>query len=325
MSISCAEAAALAKYIDGPTLVGIFLNVMLYGVMVTQTFFYFSNYPADARWVKCYVAILFFADTLNTIFNIAFIYNVLVNNFGNATSVTVANWLFETEESMVGIIAMQAQIFYIWRIHKLTGLRWLVCILIVTSVVGCLGGIASSIVVAFRPIFTQFGRYKEAVIVWLGAAAITDIMITSTLVWYLRKKRSAFPRTNTIVSRIIQLTVSNGLLTASFAVADVIAFVCQAGGLHLAFNYPLCKLYGNSVMASLNSRAILIHSSDNVVVSTFRAAPRNSQDPKNVSPSQAAQVTVNVEVHQMTDISEQTSKQDWPETRSIDMKNGNAV
>lgn len=38
-------ASLIAAYSHGPGLIGTFLNVFFYGIMVTQTFMYFSRYP----------------------------------------------------------------------------------------------------------------------------------------------------------------------------------------------------------------------------------------------------------------------------------------
>lgn len=70
------------------------------------------------------------------------------------------------------------------------------------------------------------------------------------------------------------VTVQTGMITAICAVIDLIAFLAsvslvlfrveallayspmlQPSGLHLVFNLPLSKLYANSLMSSLNSRA----------------------------------------------------------------------
>jgi len=95
------------------------------------------------------------------------------------------------------------------------------------------------------------------VTLWLVGAAVCDILITLALSWHLAQQRTGSSHTDMIISRIIQLTVSNGLVTAGFSVADIIAFLSTPRGIHLAFNYTLVKLYGNSMMASLNSRSLL--------------------------------------------------------------------
>ncbi|KAJ6488054.1 hypothetical protein C8R45DRAFT_264917 [Mycena sanguinolenta] len=57
-----------------------------------------------------------------------------------------------------------------------------------------------------------------------------------------------------LVDRIIRITLQTGLTTAVCAIADLILFLADPVGLHLAFNFPLCKLYTNSLFSSLNAR-----------------------------------------------------------------------
>ncbi|KAH9927653.1 uncharacterized protein B0H18DRAFT_282886 [Fomitopsis serialis] len=78
--------AALAQQAHGPSLAGIFMNIMLYGVMLSQALYYYTTYKDDSRRLKAYVGLLLMADTLNSVFNMWWIYNVLVNKFGNLSS-----------------------------------------------------------------------------------------------------------------------------------------------------------------------------------------------------------------------------------------------
>lgn len=296
----------LANFADGPALIGIFMNTMLYGAMLTQTFFYFSSYKKDPVRIKYYVAILFFADTLNTIFNIWWIYGVLVNNFGNLEALGIGNWLFETEEALAGIIAMMVQGFYAWRILRLTQNYWLVAAVLVPSIAGGLGGIGTAIGVAIRPEFAGLQSLEPIVLTWLAGAAISDTIIAVTLVWHLYRSRTGYSRTDTMVSRIIQLTLSNGLLTASFALADIISYLITTRGYHIGFNYVLCKLYGNSVMSSLNARSIINATSrDTGYAHESLGGDTNPNNINQIVSSKSArptQVMVNVETHEMVDV-----------------------
>ncbi|KAF8877461.1 hypothetical protein CPB84DRAFT_1661517, partial [Gymnopilus junonius] len=49
-------------------------------------------------------------------------------------------------------------------------------------------------------------------------------------------------------------TVQTGLITAVVATIDLFIYVFNPTGLHLIFNFPLCKLYSNSLMSTFNSR-----------------------------------------------------------------------
>lgn len=287
------------------------MNILLYGIMCSQIFFYFSVHRTDRAWMKAFVGLLFLADTLNSVFNMWWIYNVLINNYGNLAALENADWLFESEEALGGIIAMLVQSFFAWRILKLTRNYWLVGTVMVTALVGGLSGIGTAIGVAMLPQFAGLQRLKVIVILWLVGTAVCDVIITVALTWHLRSHRTGLSRTNTLISRIVRVTVSNGLLTAGFALADVIAYLATPRGIHIAFNYALVKLYGNSVMSSLNSRAFLSDSSGMSSSSYGKDIALNLNP--DASPvggmtrsraSRPAQVVVNVETHEMIDVGE---------------------
>jgi len=319
------EAEAVAEAVEGPAFIGIFINVMLYGAMLTQTFFYYSTYKTDPRWMRIYVAVLFFADTLNTIFNCAWIYGLLIDNFGNEEALGVGNWLFRTDQAMTGVISIQVQFFYAWRLHKLNGNILLVASVLIPSVVGGLSGIGTAIGVGILPQLAGLQRLTVIVSLWLAGSAIADVIIAGALTWNLRKNRTGFASTDTMVTRIMQLIMSNGALTAVFAVADLIAYLASKKGYHLVFNYSLAKLYGNSAMSSLNARAILRNAAANSHSSQGEAqritAGRNTDIGTFVKSTAArpAQIMVNVETHEMADVSGQDAKlhMEWQDHSTV--------
>jgi len=105
------------------------------------------------------------------------------------------------------------------------------------------------------PAYAQLQRFEVIVIIWLAFAALADVAIATILVLYLKRHRTGFTQTDHVINRIIRLTVQTGLVTTVFTVTDLILFVSLPTGLHLIFNLALSKLYSNSLMSSLNSRA----------------------------------------------------------------------
>ncbi|KAJ3558589.1 hypothetical protein NM688_g836 [Phlebia brevispora] len=116
--LTMAPAAAIAL---GPGLIGTFMNVMLYGTMGLQCCRYFNTYENDGRGIKVLVAVLLFADTVNTAFDMVWIYDVLINHFTDVSALARANWVFATDPALVGIIATICQLFFAWRVKTLTG------------------------------------------------------------------------------------------------------------------------------------------------------------------------------------------------------------
>lgn len=243
-----------AREIQGPCLLGIFLNILLYGVVLVQAQVYYSRYPEDRLWIKIYVCVLILANTLNSAFNITWIYKVLVNDFGNFQALTRADWLQASQHAFCGIVSMMAQLFYARRIWILIRNPWLVSMIVATSCVSGLAAIGSAIAVGMRPSFSDLPSFKSIGLIWLISCTICDISIATILSVYLSRQKTGIKRTDNVLKTVIRSTVSNGLLTASFTIGHIVSWLSTPLGIHYIFNYGVVKLYANSVMASLNSR-----------------------------------------------------------------------
>lgn len=239
----------------GFIMVGMMLNLILYGFMFMQCYIYLSAFKKDALWIKLFVLFLFVADTLNTGFTAGIIYEYFITHYGDFTYLSKATWLFCTDPAMTGIISCSVQVFFAYRVKRLTGSRWATAFIGFFAGASCCGALGTAIAVNWWREFVHFQKFQVVVIIWLVCAAVADVLITATLVWYLRGKRTGFVATDDIIDRITRLTVQTGALTALFAVVDVILFIASPTTMHLLFNFPLAKLYTNSLMSNLNSRA----------------------------------------------------------------------
>ncbi|KAI0769910.1 hypothetical protein C8Q74DRAFT_1369157 [Fomes fomentarius] len=297
--------------IYGPIFIGVVFNIALYGIMVTQTYLYFNVYRRDKIWMKILVFVLFFCDTLNCCFDVAFLYIPLVNNFGDTEKIIKADWIFATDPVMTAIIAALVQLFFAWRVKILTGHIFSVCVIVVSSVAQLCGGLGTSIAVGMIPEFTNFQKFKVIVIIWLAFSAVADTLITTALVWHLRKNKTGMVVTDGIINRIIRLTVQTGLITALCAIIDLILFLIFPTGLHLIFNLPLSKLYTNSLMSSLNSRQGWQYDSSTGVSQNRAEQPNGLTRPRNVNVNMLRsengrrgpqEIYIDVESHEMVDV-----------------------
>ncbi|KAF8837484.1 hypothetical protein BDN67DRAFT_972903 [Paxillus ammoniavirescens] len=239
----------------GPMLVGFALNTILYGVVVTQTLVYFSCYKSDGRWVKLFVAVLFALDTLNVVLEFIYLYHTLIINFGDTSALLTANWVFSTVPATTGVTSALVQLFFAWRINVLKQGRLVISSIAVLAVVGMLSGIGASIAVNVVPTFTEFHKFESIVIVWLSASAADNLLITTTLVRSLREHRTGFADTDHIIKKIIRVTLHTGLLTAIWTIVDLSVYLALTDGMHLVFVLSLAKLYTNSLLSTLISRA----------------------------------------------------------------------
>ncbi|KAF7316421.1 hypothetical protein MIND_00160900 [Mycena indigotica] len=290
------ESYGPAEIAHGPLFVGLFFNSILFGtpralmktsptgltfqfkgIMIIQTYLYFITYRSDKAWTKIFVFCVFVLDTLNTAFDFAYLYECLIVHYGDVAKLTRANWLFATDPVMT----------------VLTRNRWLVGAVIASVLVAFAGGVATSIEVHMHPRFLDFIKFESVVIIWLAASAIADIFITTILVIHLVSKshKTGLAGTDMLVDQIIrsksivsppwwsipddphsQVTVQTGLATSLCATIDLILFLTDPVALHLIFNIPLCKLYTNSLLSSLNARAAPENSSTDTSLTKKRAS-----------------------------------------------------
>ncbi|KXN84312.1 Tryptophan 2-halogenase [Leucoagaricus sp. SymC.cos] len=214
------------RKIFGPMLVGVFLNTILYGVLTVQSFIYYQTYKNDKAWIRYLVLYLFFVETLNTGFDIALIYEPLVLRFGTMEAVT------NIPVMLMSVGAYSAAIG--------------------TSVTGSLT-------------YPSLQRMSPAIITWLVSSAMADVIITASLVYHLvysnchlqqYRRKTGVRATDDIINRIMRLTIQTGMITALFAALDVISFLALPNtSMNFLWDFPLSKLYTNSLLSTLNARA----------------------------------------------------------------------
>ncbi|CDO78282.1 hypothetical protein BN946_scf184674.g4 [Trametes cinnabarina] len=293
----------------GPIFIGVVFNILLYGIMITQTYLYFQTCKRDKKWMKLFVMALFVCDTVNCAFDITFLYVPLVNEFGNVEALNVATWVFATDPAMTAIIAGLVQSFFAWRVKVLTRSWIAVGLIALCSFAQFCGGLGTAIAVGMIPEFVHFQKFQVIVIIWLAFSAIADTIIATSLVWHLKRNTTGIPATDDVVNRIIRMTIQTGLATALCAIIDLVLFLVTPAGLHLIFNLPLSKLYTNSLMSSLNMRQGWQYDTSRGVGNQSRDQSRRMSLPRNVNvvrPDQIRrpqpQIYIDVEQHEMVDI-----------------------
>ncbi|KAB5592809.1 hypothetical protein CTheo_3729 [Ceratobasidium theobromae] len=160
---------------------------------------------------------------------------------------------------MTVMISSTTQSFFAWRIIKLTGQKWLGCSLWVLAftqlVAGAIGTVGGFVVKDFA----RFRELKVPVTVWLGTGTVTDVLITGVLIWYLHTHRTGYSKTDDVITKLIRLTMQTGLIVTIWAAINLFLylFLPEGNNVYLFFQLPLCKLYTNTLMSTLNARVSL--------------------------------------------------------------------
>ncbi|KAJ8075640.1 hypothetical protein PM082_021270 [Marasmius tenuissimus] len=86
-----------AVLIQGPMFIGIAFNLFLLGFITLQCYIYGMTYRKDKLWMKYYVGILYFVNILHTVCLLVYLYETLINRFGDLINLIHSDWVVATE------------------------------------------------------------------------------------------------------------------------------------------------------------------------------------------------------------------------------------
>ncbi|KAJ7460854.1 hypothetical protein B0H11DRAFT_154303 [Mycena galericulata] len=239
------------------------MNWALLGTLAVQVYIYFLAFPKDRNISKCLVAFVVVAEILQTLGDSHDTLRVFGSGWGDYEILNEVGWSFFSVPILGSLIASVGQIFFAWRIY-IIGDRALVIpamIAIVTAVqlgAGIWTGVDIGRVANFSRL--NFSTLRPPV-VWLAATALSDLIIVAGTVFYVMKARQpGFRHTRAMLTRIIKITIETGVPCALLALLDLFLYVKFDGNnYHLGACIWLSKVYSNSILVILNSRAQIGH------------------------------------------------------------------
>ncbi|KAJ7770954.1 hypothetical protein DFH07DRAFT_805816 [Mycena maculata] len=240
----------------GPMLIGVFLNMILYGVFLSQVLTYhtlFSHPPTDGPLMACFITYLLVLETANTALDMAMLYQPLILDYGRAPLMFPS--VFLTEPMLVVLVSTPIQLFFAWRISQITKCRTVPALIVVLALTSLAGGLYTSARVALLKLFALKPHLHAGALVWFLASCVADVAITVTLVLTLSNRKTGFAATDGVIDRIIRTTIQTGLVTSLFSILDVVCFmVFPHYSINFIFDLPLSKLYSNALLSTLNAR-----------------------------------------------------------------------
>ncbi|KAM5543088.1 hypothetical protein V8D89_003472 [Ganoderma adspersum] len=235
----------------GALLIGTFIGILLYGVFVHQVYRYTQMYKDDSLAVRLTVFILLVVDTAHTVVSSHSCYAYLVSHYFTPLALLEGIWSIQVQPLLAGLGVLVSQSFFARRVYIISPkYRVLVAVSLLLTL-ATFGFAVAGTVIAFKlHVFTQYEHFY-----WIDSAACAcavaaDMLTTSVLIFTLRRNRTGFRRTDTIINSLVQYSINTGLLTGItnclalvFAIARPDTFIWI--GLELAG----VRLYTNSVMA----------------------------------------------------------------------------
>ncbi|KAJ7176962.1 hypothetical protein C8R46DRAFT_1346877 [Mycena filopes] len=240
----------------GPLLIGVFFNMILYGLLIAQIMTYYQTSRKDSIWIRLLVFYVLFVETANTALDISVMYQPLVLEYGSIPGKLPT--VFLTQPLCIAMIAFPIELFFIYRIRTLTGNKIIPVIFVVFSCIAFGCGIWTTVALAGATGWDDVSVSFQAATAWISSSMGTDLCIAAVMAYALRSKKTGFSHTDTVVDRIIRMTVQTGLITAVTNILDMLSFLfIKNSTFNFMWSNPLSKLYSNCMMSSLNARVTL--------------------------------------------------------------------
>ncbi|KAL7277968.1 hypothetical protein ACG7TL_007921 [Trametes sanguinea] len=107
----------------GAILVGCYLGLVIYGVIVYQTYSYFKAYPDDHLYLKCLVTSVLLWESCHAVLCMDICYHFLVTNYSNAAALLKGHISINMLPLFTGLSVISCQIFFMRRVYLLVSGR----------------------------------------------------------------------------------------------------------------------------------------------------------------------------------------------------------
>ncbi|KAJ7851100.1 hypothetical protein B0H13DRAFT_2674337 [Mycena leptocephala] len=261
--------------------IGVLVSYVLFGVTTTQTYIYYSRFPDDSLKLKVLVAFVWICEVGHALCIGHSLYVYTISDYAHPERVLgPAPKSLETTSIFSGVIGACVQGFFSFRIYVISKKLYIPFLSWVMSVLRLLGCIALFVAGLGMKSVNGYVLQWEwlATFVW-SVSTTNDLMISATLVVLLRNHRNrVHMRTAALVEKLILWSIETGILTSATSIATLVCFVAMKDNfiwiafwvigargegvshnmaLSCNFNHISLKVFSNSLLASLNSRATL--------------------------------------------------------------------
>ncbi|KAJ7203073.1 hypothetical protein GGX14DRAFT_699035 [Mycena pura] len=239
----------------GALLTGCLFSVGLSAVLGFQTFLYFRIFPMDSLKYKILVAWIWLFDATHTILICTSVWQYVVINFNNPDFVAEIVPLITV--AVTAITTLIVNIFYGWRLHRMSNGNWILTGLISILLLARIGlAFVTTVEMILTRTFINFAAHFSAVFTaGLSVSAATDIVVSFARYYYVRNLQQGYPSTQEMVDAVVIFTINDGCLICAVIIAAITCLLCMPDNLiYLGIYFTIAKLYSNSVLATLNLR-----------------------------------------------------------------------
>ncbi|KAJ7319431.1 hypothetical protein DFH08DRAFT_891043 [Mycena albidolilacea] len=242
----------------GALLIGTLVSYALFGVMTTQVYVYYGRFQ-DPWKMKAMVGAVWCGELAHTICIAISLYTMVITNYGHPERLLVLPNSLLASTFIGSLVSFGVQVFFAIRIYSLSKSWWIPCICWALSLFRLVPPNVILFAYGHRPAHEFLGKFGPLFDAIWAASAANDLLIAGTLVYLLYRRRSSvFEKTVAAIDKLIQWTIETGVVTSIASIIMLVSFISLPSTfVWLAFFVVIPRLFSNSLMASLNSRAAL--------------------------------------------------------------------
>ncbi|KAF9514782.1 hypothetical protein BS47DRAFT_842223 [Hydnum rufescens UP504] len=209
----------------GGSLFGILLAALCFGALTIQTSSYYCAFPNDGRPVKLVVGVLWTLQAFQLACSAQSLYWWSVKNYNNPLALKWGTWEFSMHQINIVCSSVTVQTFFAHRVYSLSANLY-VGVLVQVLVLLQLGfGTATSVKANMHLELQVIVKESKWLFVsWLAIQAATDIVIAIWMCLLLRRRRTGFQKTDSVINRMVLYTISPGLVTSVLSCIDLVLF-----------------------------------------------------------------------------------------------------
>ncbi|EIW57896.1 uncharacterized protein TRAVEDRAFT_59396 [Trametes versicolor FP-101664 SS1] len=264
-SLDPAAIAAIIAAVDLERTFGAYLicncvACIMFGLTTHQTYRYYRLYPTDHLSLKILVFVILMLDVVHTISGIHICYFYLVTNYFNPARLADGVWSIRIIILETGLIILCSHCFYARRLFFLSNRNWVPVTAIALLLLVEIGFCTAATIESFLQVsFAKFIRFNYLLWTILIVAVAIDCIAAGTLTYYLRKSRTGFRKTDSMVDVLMVYAINTGLSTSILSVVALTCALAMPNNLIYSAILMVCsKMYSNSLLAVLNSRRSLV-------------------------------------------------------------------
>lgn len=228
----------------------------LWGVLCVQTYNFFIGNSRDKPVFKLLIAFLWGLDTFDTVLNCHILYHYLVSNYLNPFAIMIPVWSVIIHVAITSLSNFIIRSMFAKRIYRLSDNNipttlWIVAV----SLTDLICGIVITVKAFGIPSYLDLDKLSNLMYLNFASGTTSDLSVALVLCFLLRRSRTGFSRTDSLISVLMLYTVNTGLIVALDAFLGLITYIVMPHNfVFLGFYLLLSKLYLNSYLAALNAR-----------------------------------------------------------------------